>query len=367
MLHRVKTNIRSLLNAIRLMKTRGFSLAAILCWHLPMVTLLRTWRVIARPINKHLLHHWANYPRFTWFINKIEHTDRPRLFVIVMPFTLHYLLPCLALLQPHSQLILLSNGAHRWEKSLLQKKFPTLRIFNLWTLPFTSIVHSEVINLLLKKHPGNFGLVDHDCYIFDENLIEQLVVNEDEALLAYLQNISPNVDLPYPLTHFLFFHTQPLRRIMRRYGIDASLYRKAPASTHQALISLGITAGEFLKHYHNFYDTLHILICMALAEGLNVRYLTSAQEHAVIHVGGTSLGTHHTKGLYELYIHSRFLELLNDPELNRRYAFLTAPLCSSTEIMRRRSPYDPAWRQLPVVDALIQQLRIKLENWLESN
>lgn len=366
MLGKMKTNIRSLLNAIRLMKTRGFSLAAILFWHLPTVVMLRAWRVIARPINKHVLNRFLNYPRFTSFINDIERTEQPRLFVIVMPLTLHFLLPCVALLQEHSQIILLSNGARRWEISLLRKKFPALQLFSLRVLPFSSMAHSEVINLLLKQHPENFGLVDHDCYIFDEHLIEQLIPKDDEVLLAYFQNFSPNVDVPYPLTHFLFFHTEPLRQIMRRYGVDASLYRKAPASTKNALASLGLTEGVFLKHYHNFYDTLHILICMALAEGFKVRYLSSAQEHAVIHVGGTSLGTHHTKGLYELYIHARFLELLNDPELNRRYAFLTAPLRSPTDIMRRRRPYDPAWHQLPVVDALIQQLRTKLENWLAS-
>ena len=364
MLRRVKTNLRSLINAMRLMKTRGFSRGSILFWHLPSLIILRTWRVIVRPINKHLFNRQANYPRFSCFIKKIQRTEQPRLFVIVMPFTLHFLLPCIALLQEHCQVILLSNGARHWEKSLLQKNFPSLRIFTLWTLPFTSIVHSDVINLLLKKHKGNFGLVDHDCYVFDENLIKQLEPANDEALVAYFKNISQNVDLPHPLTHFLFFHTVPLRRIMRRYDIDASLYRKAPISTHHALTDLGIKSGEFLKHYHNFYDTLHILICMALAEGMKIRYLSSPNEHAVMHVGGTSLGTHHTKGLYELYIHLRFLELLNDPELNRRYAFLTAPLHSSTEILRLRNPYDPAWRQLPVVETLIQQLHLKLENSL---
>lgn len=347
------------------MKARGFSLIAIIFWRLPGAFCLRAWRVIARPCNKYWINRLLNQPRFVAFANELAKSERPRMFVIVMPFTLHYLLPCVKLLQDHSQVILLFNGARRWERQLLRKRFPELQKFTLWTLPLTSIDHGAVINLLLTNHKENFGLVDHDCYVFDEKLFSQLSPSSDEVLLAYFHEQSRNVDLTFPLTYFMYFNAEALRRLMQDYKIDASLYRKPPNSALNALTRLGLEPNKFLKHYHSFFDTLHILLCVALSEDYRVRYLSSENNLAMMHVGSTSVGIHHTKGLYELYIHLRFLELLDDPELKRRYAFLTYPLKSSSEALARRNPYDPAWQQQPVANTLIRHLREKLTNSVE--
>ena len=63
--------------------------------------------------------------------------------VIAMPHTLHFLLPCLALLQGHAPLVLLANGAKRWERSLLRQRFPEVPMFRLRTMPGSSLSHGD--------------------------------------------------------------------------------------------------------------------------------------------------------------------------------------------------------------------------------
>jgi len=105
-----------------------------------------------------------------------------------------------------------------------------------------------------------------------------------------------------------------------------------------------------------------VLLAVAVAERLKFRFLSADDEMPAMHVGGTSIGTHHAKNLCALYIHLRFLELLDDPLLNRRYAFLTAPLRSSAEALAHHDPRNPEWQMLPVVEHLVQRLRDNLKD-----
>jgi hypothetical protein len=339
------------------MRERGLGLVSVLLLHVPVAFLFRAWRVLAQPLNGGLIQRLFNQPRFADFQDKLAPSTVPRFYVIVMPFTLHFLLPCLALLQGRVQVVLLINGARRWERRVLSERFPMLPMFDLWTLPWSSVAHGNVINLLLENHRGNFGIVDHDCYVFDHAIFDQLTPVGDECLLSLFGEASRSVNITFPSTYFLFFNAEMLRLLMRRYDIDARLYREIPATARYAMARIGLGSGTFWKSYHNFRDTLHVLLGVAVAEGLKFRFLSSDKELPAVHVGGTSIGTHHAKDLYALYLHLRFLELLDDPLLTRRYAFLTAPLRSSAEALAHSEPTNSAWQALPAVETLMRRLR----------
>lgn len=345
---------------MRPMRERGLSLVAILLMYVPAAALFRAWRVLAQPLNGGVIQRLFNQPRFVTFQDSLAASALPRFYVIVMPFTLHFLLPCLALLQGRAQIILLTNGVRRWERRVLSERFPTLPMFDLWTLPFASVAHGDVISLLLENHRGNFGIVDHDCYVFDDAVFKQLTPTSDECLLSLFGEESSSVAMRFPLTYFLFFNAEALRQLMQRYHVDARLYRETPTSARDALASIGLGPTTFWKHYHNFRDTLHVLLGLAVAEGLKFGFLSSADAMPAMHVGGTSIGTHHAKNLPALYAHLRFLELLDDPLLSRRYAFLTAPLRSSAEVLTHRTPGDPEWQLLPVLELLMERLQASL-------
>ena len=364
MFWRLKSYARRLRVAMQPMRQRGLGLASVLLLHVPTASLFRAWRVLAQPINGGLVQRALNQPRFARFQDRLAPDALPRFYVIVMPLTLHYLLPCLQLLQGQAQIVLLANGARAWELRLLQRRFPDLPMFRLLTLPWSSVAHGHVISLLLENQHGNFGIIDHDCYVFDRSIFRQLAPQADECVLSLFGEESRSVAFTFPLTYFLYFNAEALRRLMRRYGIDARLYRQTPAAAAECLLRIGLGPTRFWKHYHNFRDTLHVLLAVALAEGLKVRYLLSRHTLPALHVGGTSIGTHHAKELSALYIHLRFLELLNDPLLTGRYAFLTAPLRSPEQALGLLAPDDPARETLAMVDQTLQTLRAALADSL---
>lgn len=354
--NRLRVNLRLLRAALAPMRQRGRSLAAALLWQLPTAVSLRAWRALAQPLNARLLNRPLNAARFAAFQDQLPAAAVPRWYVIVMPHTLHFLLPCLALLHRHVPLVLVVNGAKHWELQLLRDRLPALPMFRLHTLPGSSLPHGDVLSLLLAHHCGNFGIVDHDAYVFDPTVLARLQPGEGECMTGVFSQFSQRTGQTYPLTHLLGFNADPLRGLMQRHRIDARLYRQAPERVVEALAQVGLGRRRYLKDYQRFHDTLHVLLGVALAEGMRVRIEPNNEAAPVMHVGGTSIGSHHTKQLFALYIHLRWLELLDDPLIRDRYAFLTWPLRSSAEALQRRRDADPDWANLPVVEALIDRL-----------
>ena len=351
---RLKNYLRRLRTATRPMRERGWGIA--LFWHVPAAFFLRGWRALAQPVNGGWIQRAFNRPRFVAFERSLPPSPLPRFYVIVMPLTLHFLLPCLALLAGRAQVVLLINGARRWERALLAERVAALPQFVLRTLPLSSVAHGNVISLLLENEHADFGLIDHDCYVFDEAVFAQLKPAEDECVLALFSEQSRSVGVTFPLTFFLYFNCKALQRIMRRHGIDARLYREVPPMAREPLAKVGLGPNTFWKHYHNFRDTLHVLLAVATAESMKFRFLNPDDARPATHVGGTSIGSHHAKSLFALYIHLRFLEHLNDPLISRRYAHLTAPLKSAQEVLARSDRSGPEWQGLSVVEAILQRL-----------
>jgi hypothetical protein len=93
---------------------------------------------------------------------------------------------------------------------------------------------------------------------------------------------------------------------------------------------------------------------------LRVRVPHSDAELPFVHIGGTSIGSHHTKNLFALYVHLCFLELLGDDRVRRRYAFLTRPLATAADALARRRPGDPGWNGLALLEQTLPLLRQSL-------
>lgn len=359
LLSQLRAQLRPLRAALLPMQRRGFSLAQALFVQLPAAVVLRAWRRIAAPINGGRTNRALNGRRLAAFQDALPASGPPRLYVIVMPRTLHFLLPCLALLEGHARLVLVDNGAHRWERRLLRRCQPGLPLLRLHRLPGSSVAHGDVVSLLIEHHRGNFGIIDHDCYVLDATLLANVEPAPEDCMVAWFEATNTRTGHRFPLTHLLYFNAEVLRALGRRCGVDARQYRTAPASARPALERIGLGAHGYWKDYHDFHDTLHVLLAVALDEGFGVRFEPLHGELPLVHLGGTSIGSHHTKDLFALYTHLRFIELLRDDEIRMRYARLTRPLRSSADALARRHPADPAWNGLPLLDALIARLEAR--------
>ena len=323
----------------------------------PQAAALRAWRKVAYAVNDGVLQRLITPSRFRRFVAARGKELDGCFFVIVMPDTLHFLLPCLRLAAPHARIVLLLNGARQWEADLLRERFAQMPQFRVAALPNSSVGHGAMINLLLEYCEHDFGLLDHDLYLFDPSIFGQLRFEEDEFLLCLFKAASEDGRWTYPLTHFLYFRIEAFKRLMKHYGVGAQAYRAAPASARSRLASLGLGEGETMKSYHAFYDTLHVLLGLAYADGLAFAQVEPGVADSVYHIGGTSIGTHYTKDLIQLYTHLRFVELSGEPLLRRHYARLAAPFASADEVHRKLAGTAHDFQQVALVDRLVAKLQ----------
>jgi hypothetical protein len=360
------TQLRANTHAARLLyqrlSDRGHSHWDVILRRIPQAAALRAYRKLAYAINDGVLQRWMTPARFRRFLARHQGQLDGCFYVIVMPQTLHFLLPCLRLIPQDVPVVLLLNGARRWEAKLLRAHFPALSQFRVAALPHSSVGHGAMINLLLQNSERDFGLLDHDLYLFDQSIFEQRRFDDGDFLLCLFEAASDDGRWRYPLTHFLYFRIDVFQRLMHQYGAGAQAYRQVPERARSRLASLGLRKGETMKSYHEFYDTLHVLLALGYAEGFGVTQIEPGVADSVYHIGGTSIGTHHTKDLISLYTHLRFLELSGEPLLERRYAGIAAPFTSATQVHKQLEGTAHAFDQIELVDRLIDKLKTRLQN-----
>jgi len=338
------------------MRIRGHPRAPSILLYLPRVVVMRAYRILARGVNRNVLRR-VNQRR----LRAVHHAPdngaaSGRFYIIVMPGTLHFLLTCLALLPRELRVVLLGNGASRWEKRVLARRFPHLHLCSLMTLPATSLTHGDVITLLLNGNAENFGLIDHDCFVFDRRIFESLSPGPADCLTAAYGGVSARTGIAYPETYLMFLHTALLRELMARYHVDARIYREAPRALRPVVARIGLGEGVFIKDYGTFFDTLHLLLALGMSEGRSVRFLQGFDSDAVAHLGGTSWKTSETKELIDCYVDWRFLDLADDDELGHRYRHRTRPFESSAQA-RATIPMTPeAFARVAWIDALVEKL-----------
>ena len=337
------------------MQVRGYPLLPSILLVLPRITVVRGYRHAARRFNR-VVFDAVNGRRIRRVAAAQMDAVGDAFYVIVMPGTLHFLLPCLALLPRHLKVVLLGNGASTWERHIVAHRFPAFPYCPLATLPATSLMHGDVITLLLQNESANFGLIDHDCYVFDPRIFESLAPGPNDCLTAIYGGVSAKTGVPYPETYLMFLHAAVLKDTMARYHVDARIHREAPQQLRAVLERIGLRDGVFVKDYLTFFDTLHLLVALAIADGYACRFLQQFAKEAISHVGGTSWRTTETKELIDCYIDWCFLGLVDSTDLRRRYRSRTRPFRSAAQV-RAAIPMTPeAYAQVAWIDALVARL-----------
>ena len=288
------------------------------------------------------------------------HEQQPQLsgghyYLIVMPNALHLLLPCVELLHGLN-LALILNGAGRWDAGFLLQKYPHIPQFRLSLLPGSSLRHGEVIDLLFSANPHNFGIIDHDLFIFRPQALQDIQLDDHTALAYLYSHVNPKTGLLFPTTHLMFFNTPLLKPLMNRYGLSALCSYKIPARIEAQIHSLGLGYDNLPKGWVDFYDTLHLVIAMAHHEGCNFKKI-ELRETEAIHIGQTTYGQ---QRLSYLWLHARLLELPCNRDIKDRYWRKLIPFADKKTLLDYFAKQRGDLRDLANLNAVVNALAQKL-------
>lgn len=269
-----------------------------------------------------------------------------------MPNTLHFLLPCLKLIPRTVNIFLLLNGVKDWEEDYLKKHCANYPIFKLRGLLHSSLPHGSVLNLLIDYNNSNFGIMDHDLYVFNPAIFTGLEFDKAECAIGVFRLTNQKAGLVFPTTHFLFFNTKRIREIRKKYRVGAQVYARIPVRLEPLLDSLGLGYHNFLKEYMHYFDTLNLIFALAFYEKLSIKFLEVSPDD-FYHIGGTSSnqGT-----LFEKYIGLRFLELRQSSVLAQRYASLYGQRTNSRDLWGQLSPAPPPAAFLAQVERMVARI-----------
>lgn len=289
-----------------------------LLWELPRLIVWRTYNRLSSLLYTIIDQQQLVDERTKQALDRFTGNDGTYFYVIVVPQVLHLLIPAVQLVQHHANVVLILNGISPVEKYTLQKEFPNIPALHLWTLPKSTWPHGHLLSLLLRSSKRDFGIIDHDFFLFDPSVINQLIFEENEFAICATSWVNSLTGTEFPGTHFLYLRASLLRDIMAQYNVGAQPYKRIPVNVKPFLDELGLTMENPPKEYQLFFDSFLMLSALAVHDGFKMRKLDIAAEDYE-HIGGTSIGLQVTKDAVHHYISSRFLEMLADAAISKEY------------------------------------------------
>jgi len=314
------------------------SIYMVILFHLPLKLLSKSYSKFVVLINELFMNKLFNISRFKNFQNLHRNRLNNHFYVIVMPDILHFLKPCLKLIPENINIFLILNGTSSWEEKYLRDNYAYYPIFKLITFPHSSLLHGTLLNLLIENNQSNFGIMDHDLYIFNKEIFDKLIFNKDECVIGTFKLINKKSELTFPTTHFMFFNVSLIKKIMVKYRIGAQIYTKIPARLKNKLSTINLGYNNFLKDYLHYFDTFNMILAMAFYEKLSVKIL-KLNDKDLCHIGGTSsfarwYSPTAPDNLYLAYLNIKLLEMPQNSLIKQRYSFLYPKFNSSNDVYK---------------------------------
>lgn len=275
-----------------------------------------------------------NEKRFIKFKRNNENKLKNAFYIIVMPNVLHILEPCLKLLPKKLNVCLVLNKTKKWEKKYLKENYPNYPIFSLVNLPITKTRHGTILTILLRNNDFNFGIIDHDCYILDKTVFNQLKLNNREVLAYTFYKKNKKAKLIFPKTNLLFFNVNLIKKIMEKYHITAVQYIKIPSDLKEKLLKINIGKHNFPIEYQKLFDTLLLICAMAHYEKKIFKKLKT-KKNGILHIGHTSYGV--TNHPFPSYIHLKILENTKNKLFKNKYLLLFSKYKNSDDALKHIS------------------------------
>lgn len=217
-------------------------------------------------------------------------------FMVGISGAIHLMELSLRFVPSNVNLIIILNGMDRWEQEWVRKNFQSRPIINIDSK--YHIAHGKIIDMLFDNLDKSFGIIDYDCFIFDQSCFWEIQKLEPNILINSLFESSSTIEkLILPHTFFLFFNTQLINFIRNKYKITSDYQRdfgsKLSTKVKNKLAEVGIDKDHFPETGKNYFSTLRLLISLGFSEGYNCKILEGYQigpqmGTAAYHIGGVS-------------------------------------------------------------------------------
>jgi hypothetical protein len=336
---------------VRSRKADTTSLLRVLFYELPLKLVKKATRRVAAFLNLLLIANPHTCSRFEQFQDRHRKRLNHHYYIIILPNTLHIVAACLQCIPDHVDIILVTNGTKKWENRYIATHFHTYPTLNLPTVPGSSHEHGRVLNLLLKHNRHNFGIIDYDLFVFDPEFFNNFELAKNELLIGAFKLQNKKTGLEFPTTHFMFFNVALVQSLMEKYAIGAQEYRGIPRRLRNKLAKVGFGYDNFLKSYLRTFDTLNLLMAMAMAENKHIRFKTPASYFHLARTGGGGTGNP-----FIAYTDLKLLEHSRDEALKAAYLPLFHPLESSREALLKLPERSRSFAELKT-EMIIQKTR----------
>jgi len=257
-------------------------------------------------------------------LRRMEQPERT-FFVIVMPGGLHIARLAIGFFPSSANLVVIGNGVDKAEARWAERNLPVSRVLRTPAV----LMHHDVLDVIFGAWDRDFGIVDYDCFVFDDGLIERMVAVDDErSMNAAFVRENANPPLRVPETFLLYFNVGVVRALMRTYGVSTRPLRWGLLSepVRARLATMGIAEDRLPEAHKPYFDTLRLLMMLGACDGHPYRYAaeipaTPAPSDIAFHVGGVS-DPRSVQGIWALrgsYFWRRVLEASDDPFLKAHY------------------------------------------------
>jgi len=260
--------------------------------------------------------------------NQLNDINENTFFIVAVPGCLHILEICLRYIPAFINIIIISNGLSEWEQSWLSKNLKFSKTIILPSL----FPHGDVINILVQNLEKPFGIMDYDCFVFNQDLFnEAVIINENHQLNAFFSNINKKINLELPETFFLYMNTPVYKKLKKNFNINCghTTYFELPIKVRKKIKEIGITKTQMPEDFKNYFDTLRALMVVGIVEGYKINYTRKfptvfKPSNEIFHVGGSSVPNiyKHLWGVRGSYLWRYVLQNHWDKELKDNYELM---------------------------------------------
>lgn len=211
-------------------------------------------------------------------------------FMVVMKGGLHLAKLSIERFPYKNNIILICNGATKEEVAWAEKEIEVYKVIR----SKHAVKHHQALDSIFKIWKLNFGIIDYDCFVYDQSVIDKMMSIDSKTLASSVFYTDNNLyRIKIPETFLMFFNYEVAVKVMNKYNISAKIYPIANLSEKVRLKinELGFSYNIMPEQQKKYFDTIRLLILLSYAEGYHIKCIKNnynSKYLAAYHIGSVA-------------------------------------------------------------------------------